>query len=390
MIDGVSMLNKSLLALTLSGLLIAPAYADLTINGFASIKAGMTLDSDDTLYGYEDSLDFKNESLFAVQLMSDLGDKLSVTAQLMGRGANDFDVEFEWAFISYELSDEVRINAGRLRTPFYKYSDFRDVGYAYDWLRVPQSVYGLGFDNIEGISLYHTTQLGNFDSSLQLIAGAYDGDARISNTDVNAEIKDVLGATWELSQDWYSMRAAYLIGKVSVATESVQLQPGVTFGDFFNGLAGAGLGALVAQIDIVEDDGAFFGVGFTADKNDWLLVAEYTTLKVDNSFIADQKNLYISLGRRFDSITPYISYEKEDNPAKTEIYAPYLATLPPQLLLPVVGIVQSQAREATTYNLGLRYDFHPSAAFKIQYSTEDDEIADLRQDVLAFGVDLVF
>ncbi len=384
------MLNKSLLALTLSGLLIAPAYADLTINGFASIKAGMTLDSDDTLYGYENSLDFKNESLFAVQLMSDLGDKLSVTAQLMGRGANDFDVEFEWAFISYELSDEVRINAGRLRTPFYKYSDFRDVGYAYDWLRVPQSVYGLGFDNIEGISLYHTTQLGNFDSSLQLIAGAYDGDARISNTDVNAEIKDVLGATWELSQDWYSMRAAYLIGKVSVATESVQLQPGVTFGDFFNGLAGAGLGALVAQIDIVEDDGAFFGVGFTADKNDWLLVAEYTTLKVDNSFIADQKNLYISLGRRFDSITPYISYEKEDNPAKTEIYAPYLATLPPQLLLPVVGIVQSQAREATTYNLGLRYDFHPSAAFKIQYSTEDDEIADLRQDVLAFGVDLVF
>jgi hypothetical protein len=384
------MLKKSLLALTLSGLLSAPAYADLTINGFASIKAGMTLDSDDTLYGYDDSLDFKNESLFAVQLMSDLGDKLSVTAQLMGRGADDFDVEFEWAFISYELSDEVRINAGRLRTPFYKYSDFRDVGYAYDWLRVPQSVYGLGFDNIEGISLYHTTQLGNFDSSLQLIAGAYDGDARISNTDVNAEIRDVLGATWELSQDWYSMRAAYLTGKVSVATDTVQLQPGVTFGDFFNGLAGAGLGALVAQIDIVEDDGAFFGVGFTADKNDWLLVAEYTTLKVDNSFIADQKNLYISLGHRFDSITPYISYEKEDNPAKTEIYAPYLATLPPQLLLPVVGIVQSQAREATTYNLGLRYDFHPSAAFKIQYSTEDDEIADLRQDVLAFGVDLVF
>ena len=131
------MIKKSLLALSLSALLAAPAYADLTINGFASIKAGMTLDSDDTLYGYDDSLDFKNESLFAVQLMSDLGDKLSVTAQLMGRGADDFDVDFEWAFISYQLTDEVRINAGRLRTPFYKYSDYRDVGYAYDWLRVP-------------------------------------------------------------------------------------------------------------------------------------------------------------------------------------------------------------------------------------------------------------
>jgi hypothetical protein len=384
------MLKKSLIAATLSTLLAAPAYADLTINGFASIKAGMTLDSDDTLYGYEDSPDFKNESLFAVQVMSDLGEKLSVTAQLMGRGNEDFDVGFEWAFISYQLTDDVRINAGRLRTPFYKYSDYRDVGYAYDWLRVPQGVYGLGFDNIEGVSLYHTTQLGNFDSSLQLVAGAYDGEARISGTDVNAEIENIVGVTWELGKDWYSFRAAYLIGKVSVGAEAVQLQPGVTFGDFFAGLSGAGFGALVNEIDIDEEDGAFLGLGFTADKNDWLLVAEYTLVEVDNSFISDQKNFYVSIGHRFDSITPYVSYEKEDNEAKTEIYTPYLATLPPQLLLPVAGIVQSQAREATTYNIGLRYDFHPSAAFKVQYSSEDNELADLRQDVLAFGVDVVF
>lgn len=384
------MLKKSLIAATLSTLLAAPAYADLTINGFASIKAGMTLDSDDTLYGYDDSLDFKNESLFAVQMMSDLGEKLSVTAQLMGRGNEDFDVGFEWAFISYQLTDDVRINAGRLRTPFYKYSDYRDVGYAYDWLRVPQGVYGLGFDNIEGVSLYHTTQLGSFDSSLQLVAGAYDGEARISGTDVNAEIENILGVTWELGKDWYSFRAAYLIGKVSVGAEAVQLQPGVTFGDFFAGLSTAGFGALVNEIDINEEDGAFLGLGFTADKNDWLLVAEYTLVEVDNSFISDQKNFYVSIGHRFDSITPYVSYEKEDNEAKTEIYTPYLATLPPQLLLPVAGIVQSQAREATTYNIGLRYDFHPSAAFKVQYSSEDNELADLRQDVLAFGVDVVF
>ena len=386
------MLKKSLIAATLSTLLAAPAYADLTINGFASIKAGMTLDSDDTLYGYDDSLDFKNESLFAVQVMSDLGEKLSVTAQLMGRGNEDFDVGFEWAFISYQLSDDVRINAGRLRTPFYKYSDFRDVGYAYDWLRVPQGVYGLGFDNIEGVSLYHTTQLGSFDSSLQLVAGAYDGKARISGTDVNAEIKNILGVTWELGQDWYSFRAAYLIGKVSVAAENVMLptEPPVSIGTVFTGLSAAGFGALVNEIDINEEDGAFLGLGFTADKNDWLLVAEYTLVEVDNSFISDQKNFYVSIGRRFDSITPYISYEKEDNEAKTEIYTPYLTTLPAQLLLPVAGIVQSQAREATTYNIGLRYDFHPSAAFKVQYSSEDNELADLRQDVLAFGVDVVF
>lgn len=384
------MIKKTTLALSLAAILAVPAQADITINGFASIKAGMTLDSDDTLYGYDDSLDFKNESLFAVQLMSDLGEKLSITAQLMGRGAEDFKAEFEWAFLSYQLTDQIRINAGRLRTPFYKYSDYRDVGYAYDWLRVPQSVYGLGFDNIEGVSLYYTSQLGSLDSSVQLIAGTYDGDASISGTEVNAEIKDVVGATWELSQDWFSVRAAYLFGKVTVGAEQVQLQPGVTFGDFFAGLNAAGFGSLVNAIDINEEDGSFLGLGFNIDKNDWLFSGEYTEVKVDNSFIADQKNFYLSFGHRFDSLTPYISYEKEDNPAKDAIYSPYLGAMPPQLLVPVVGIVQSQAHKATTYNLGLRYDFHPSAAFKLQYSTEDNELMDIRQDVVAVGVDLVF
>lgn len=384
------MLKKSLIAATLSTLLAAPAYADLTINGFASIKAGMTLDSDDTLYGYEDSLDFKNESLFAVQVMSDLGEKLSVTAQLMGRGNEDFDVGFEWAFISYQLTDDVRINAGRLRTPFYKYSDFRDVGYAYDWLRVPQGVYGLGFDNIEGVSLYHTTQLGNFDSSLQLVAGAYDDDIIVSDTNVSAKIDNILGVTWELSRDWYSMRAAYLTGEMTVDVEAVSLQPGFTIGDLFNGLTAAGFGALAEEVGIDEERGTFLGLGFTVDRNDWLVVAEYTVVKVDDSYVADQENYYVSLGRRIGNITPYVSVEKQDNPAKTEIYQAYAGVLPAPLLAPVAGIVNSPQSKSTTYNAGLRYDFHPSAALKVQYSSEDNEIADLRQDVLAFGVDLVF
>ncbi len=384
------MFKRSALTFAIAALLVAPAHADLTINGFASIKAGMTLNSDDTLYGYDDDLDFRNESLFAVQLSSDLGDKLSVTAQLMGRGAEDFDVGFEWAFLSYQLTDEWRLNAGRLRTPFYKYSDYRDVGYAYDWLRVPQSVYGLGFDNLEGVSLYQTSQLGQFESNLQFIAGAYDGDAVVSGNTVDAEIKSVLGVAWELSRDWYSLRAAYLTGKVTIDAGSAQLQPGVSFADFFSGLNGAGLSSLVADIDINDERAAFLGFGFTADKNDWLVVAEYTKVTVDDSFIADQNSFYVSIGHRFDTVTPFISYEREDNKAKEQIYTPYLASLPAQLALPVVGIVQSQARDAYTYNLGLRYDFHPSAALKIQYSSEDNKIVDVRQDVLAFGVDLVF
>ncbi|MDP5034935.1 MAG: porin [Alishewanella sp.] len=384
-------MKKTVLSLALLGCLSAPvAFADVAINGFASIKGGMTTESDQQLYGYDNNFDLKNESLFALQVKSDLGEKLSVTGQLIGRGSKDFDVGFEWAFITYELSENMRINAGRLRTPFYKYSDFKDVAYAYDWLRVPQGVYGLGFDNIEGVSFYRTAQIGGLDSTLQAVAGSYDGETTVSGFEVDAEIKNILGLTWELSNGNLSGRVAYLRGKVTIDAESASLSPTLTIGGLLNTLNGLGLNTLVSDIDIQDETGSFLGLGLTYDNGDWVLVSEITQVTVDNSFIAEQNNFYVSLGKRFNNLTPYISYEVEDNESRDNIFTPFQAVLPAQLFVPVQGIVRSQERSAKTWNLGARYDFHPSAAFKVQYSSEKNDSTGDRIGLIALGVDLVF
>lgn len=378
------MLKRKLLAATIAATLCGASQAAVDINGFASIKGGMALSSDDELYGYDDDFSFKNESLAALQVKSDLGDKLSVTAQLLGRGANDWDVKFEWAFLSYDLTDTLRVNAGRLRTPFYKYSDFRDVGYAYDWSRVPQSVYGLGFDNLEGASLYHSTTLGSFDSTLQLIVGSYDGEAAVAGATADAQIEGVTGIAWELGQDGYSFRAAYLVGKTTFYVDQLD---NATAG-LYAQLRAFGLGALAGELDIVDESSSFAGIGFNIDKNDWVLVSEITKATVDNSFISDQESYYISVGHRFDTVTPYISFEKEDNKAKTEIYAAVPTASP--IFAPVAGLVNSLEQERDSINVGVRYDFHPSAAFKAQYTSADNKTADRKDSVLVVGVDLVF
>lgn len=353
--------------------------AEVNINGFASIKAGKAA-SGDTLYGYTDDIDFKNESLFALQVQSDLGEKLSVTAQIMARGANDFDAEFEWAFLTYQLTDEWRLNAGRLRTPFYKYSDFRDVGYAYDWLRPPQSVYDLGFNTIEGVSLYHSSNFSEMQSNLQLVFGAYDGEVAVVGTVSPAKINNIVGATWELSQDWLSVRLAYLMGDVSIQASS--LNP------LLVGLTNIGLGSVAQAIDFNEDDGSFFGFGLNYDRNDWLMVAEYTHVKVEDSFYANQDSYYLSLGRRFGAFTPYVSYEKDEDDAKPDIYAALPANFP--LRPTIAAIVNTQWFDNTTWNLGLRYDFHPAAALKLEFSTAKDKLSDNKDSLMAVGVDLVF
>lgn len=366
------------------------ALADTTINGFASVKAGMTTGSNDRLYGYDDSFDLKNESLFAIQLKSDLGDNLSVTGQLMGRGRDDFDVSFEWAFLTYTFNEETSVSAGRLRTPFFKYSDFKDVGYAYDWLRTPQSVYSLGFDNIEGVTVYRTGQIGGMDSSLQLIYGNYDSDTRFGGAEIEAEIEGITGLTWELTQGSLSARIAYLIGDTTFQTNPVVLAPGFTIGNLFTTLNQIGASALTSSLDIQQDSSSFFGLGLTYDNSDWIAVAEFTRAEVEDSFTPVLDSYYVSVGKRFGSFTPFVSFEKDENEALTDLYTAYQAILPPQLFVPVKALVDSQGSETETWNMGMRYDFHPSAAFKAQFTEQENQLTGNRQSLISVGVDLVF
>jgi hypothetical protein len=380
-------MRKKLLGLTIaSALLATAAHADTTINGFASIKAGMTTSSDETLYGYGDNLDFKNGSLFAVQIKSDLGDKLSATGQILGRGSDDFDAQFEWLYLSYQLSDDLTLNAGRIGVPFFKYSDFKDVGYAYAWNITPQSVYsGVGFSNVEGASLYYTTTLGSFDAAMQLLYGSSSNKNPIFDQPASSQYDNIISLNIELTKDWYSFRAAYVEGDISVSADA--------FNPLINALVGTGspaLQALAAELDFDEDKGTFYGVGVTLEPGSWNIVFEYNDIGIERSFYSDRTNYFLSVGYRFDTVQPYVVFEREDHQSKDEIYQPFAGALPNQLYLPLVGVVSGQRFDATTYSAGLRYDFHPSAAFKVQYSSQKDKTLDETVGLISAGVDLVF
>lgn len=375
-------MKKTLIGLVVTAACVTSntALAEVSINGFASIKGGMTTGKDDTLYGYTNDLEFKEESLFAVQLSSDLGEKLSVTAQLMAKGANDYDAKFAWAFLSYQLSDNWRLNAGRFRIPFYKYSDYLDVGYAFDWARTPRAVYDVEFDTMDGISFYHSTSIADMTSNIQLVYGAYEGDISVSGALSRSKVQDITGGSWELSNDWLSARVAYFMADVTINATA--------FTPLLSALNTFGFGAVAREIDFNEDEGTFFGFGLSYDRNNWVAVTEYTNVKVKNSYMADRDAYFVSVGRRFDSITPYISYEKDDDVSKSAIYK----AIPPQvpLLATVAAVVESQRADRDTWSFGMRYDFHPSAAFKVQLSSAKDNYSLQKDRLLSMGVDLVF
>jgi len=363
------------------------ASAEVRINGFASIVGGKSLDSDQTLYGYDDDISFKNESVFALQLTADLQEKLTATAQIVARGENDFDADFEWAYLTYEFSDDLQLSAGKMRLPLFRYSDFLDVGYTYRWVRPPQSVYNLPFSTYEGLSLLHTTQLGDWDSTVQVVYGSFDDNIAVVSVNGDTELNNMAGVNWSLSYDWFSARAAYFVADTSIDIAD-DTTDGMVINGFEEALRNSGFSEQANDIAINEDDSYFLAFGFSIDYNNILFDAEYTEFEVKNSALAKQTQYYTSLGYRMDEWLVHLTYENNDDEHDSNRYN----ALPnvPQLNDGLNQVLEGSKAKSNVYTIGARYDFHPMAALKVDFSRLKDDISNTETDVVAVGVDLVF
>lgn len=55
---------------------------------------------------------------------------------------------------------------GRLRIPFFYYSEFLEVGYAYNWVRLPSDIYNISFSSFDGIDFTQRFSIGSLDNSI--------------------------------------------------------------------------------------------------------------------------------------------------------------------------------------------------------------------------------
>ncbi len=371
-------------------------HADIRFNGFASIVVGQTLDSDETYEGYNNDMSFRNESLFALQAMADLGDGLSATAQIVSEGSDDFDTKFSWAYISYEATDYTTLRAGRLRLPFYLYSDYLDVGYAYPWVRPSQAMYNLPFSNYDGVSILHNKLLGEWDFTFNFIAGELEDTFFEDTFPTRGTLNNMYGLATTFSREWFSGYFTYIAGEVEIPVGPVEDFAGLAQ------LLGASPAA-VSELRMDGDTGTFIGGGFNIDYENWSIIGEYSSNGTDNSFRQEKNKAgYLSVGYRVNfKFMPYVSVESFEADANTSIAAgmpnvviPPVGTqfdgfpLPAATSALVNGINQD---EYSITSVGFRYDFHPAAAFKVQYSAVDNDLDDSQDaDVISAAIDIVF
>lgn len=311
----------------------------VTINGFFS--ATFATHDDDTAItdswgGLTDKNDFSAMSNIGIQMMFDVNDEMTMVAQLVARGEEDWNLEAEWAFVAYEATDSLTLRFGRQKGPLYLLSEYIEVGYAMPWISAPDEVYGItGDSTYDGIGALYTFGIGDWDATLQgLYANNSFDTTALGRIDLNDFV--TISLTGE-SENW-TLRASY-----SVVT-----------GDF------PAIGPIPADSDV---DISYASLGAKFDNGDWLVMSEVVSLAIDGP-LADTNSGYVMVGYRFGDVMPHFTWSQMDNgdPGDRD----YLDNL----VGPGVGAAMDAqfVEKQTTYTAGVRWDFLAGTAAKFEVS----------------------
>lgn len=396
------MKKLQLATLALPLLYLPASFAEIQLNGFASVRATQ-VDSDNggkpfSFFDEDGELSFRHESLFALQARADLGEGLSATVQLFADGKSDFDVEARWAYISYQINDTHQLNAGRLANPIFHQSEYEKVGYAHRFSRLPLSVYtNFDFSTVEGISLNSNFEIADGDYNLEtkLLYGNWDGDVFITavNSRVPLGFNNLFSLNATLSGDWWKVFAGIFITEMDAAifdnaVIGAAIQPGLDFA-LATGASQNDVNAFVDATTWDEKDGIYWFTGFGVDYNDWLIDFEYANYGVDDSSDAFSENWFLAVGRRFDQFVITVHREEAEQP---DDYG-FLGNVTHPVLNATGTAFHDglNAPEYEGYGITLKYDFHPSAAFKVDYFMGEHSIASIGDyTIISAGIDLVF
>ena len=340
-------MQKYSLSLLLSVFFISTSAsaADIRFSGFMSIVGGMTLEDGATYQvgslgkeaSYDDKFRFAADSIAGLQAQAVVNNRTRATLQLVGRGDTNYEINAEWANVSYDVTDSLTLTAGRFRAPAYYYSDFFDVGYAYYWIRPPAELYA-GPSSLDGATVVYTTYLGDYQLTTQYFYGTSSLTALTNGVDVDIDISSSNGLIFRVDYDWFTIRAFY-----------------AQF-DFKGTLPSTGA---------VVRDGTFshFGGAFVVDYNNLLLRSEFNAL--DNG-TEDASNWYASMGYRIGEFTPHVTYLTEG-------------------AIPTNGVPE----DSNVYTVGIAWNYSTSAVLKAEYSykalDQSDDVS-----LIATGIDVIF
>lgn len=351
-----------LLALAAGGASAADGMFSLSGFGTLGVVRTSTDDAQYALFGQVRGADkdpsAEVDTKLGVQLGAKFNPMFSGTVQVLTKsnGKGNFNPAVEWAFLKAQVTPAFSLRAGRMGAPFFAVSDFRNVGFANTTLRPAADVYNqVPFSHFDGADLNYQINM----AIGTLTAQVFGGQSSDYSERLKLELKKIVGVNTTLEMDnGLSFRFGYSAGDLTVRNEPL------------NGLVATlratPFASVGNQLDPNDSHVSFAGLGVTWDQGEWVVATEYTQRRV-KTFVSDSNGWYVTVGRRFGSLTPYVTVSEvkavDSNVVNT---IPAATAQLAALKAAVDGVIEGQRNNQKTIAVGARWDFTRNFALKGQ------------------------
>lgn len=336
-------------AATTAALALAQQASAIEFDGFLS--AGFAKhDQEDAVYlnTISDEIRFDNDSKFGLQITADVAQNMQAVAQVLAAGSDEnFDLDIEWAYLDWALTDSFSLRGGKVKEPVFLISDYIEVGYAYPWIRPPQEVYTNNpINTINGMEALYQTDIAGMSFTFQPYIGTNTEAVPGTNGGVQFDASNFYGAAIQLASRSFTFQMSFL--QTDVATSD---------------LTGGGFPAAFNA----EGDAQLISAGLSWDVKNFVGYTEVVTRDITdgavNSMSAlfpDQDAWYVTLGYRMGNFLPHITIANSE--------ADPLAGATQSPLTPNPGVSQD------SITLGVRYEINDSAAFKFEVQSIEPDL----------------
>ena len=376
--------------------------SDINIHGFGTL--GLTYQNDeDIIYnstlrnkrGSDGDVSLQNDSKFGLQIDYTITPELEATIQ----GTVDTTgITLEWANLKYNINDTFNIKVGQMRFPTAMYSDILKVGYAYNWVRLPEDVYGiLPLTSYTGAEFNYKNSYKDIDYKLKLYGGCSEDTMKDGKDigDYDITLDDVYGINLATNYKGFELYAGFTyVRNLSISNHIINSY-------FANAMADPNVSdadkALLQKYNPIDKIAKYYSIGFRYEMDEFYMLGEYVYINMDN-IISDNYAGYISMGYHYDKLTPHITFSKvrgESN-YNTKVSNPQIDAV-------MNNMSSNTFIDQEHITIGVRYDYIDNIALKVQYDhiKENDDGKGLSihkelpykpQDInlISFAIDFVF
>ncbi len=363
-IPGVAVVVSALL-LSTEGSYAKELTEDLEISGFARVVGGYLSHSSRSFDGYTNEVSLSEQSLFAVQPSYSFNDQLSISSQFVAHTSDDRDSGLEWAYLSYQPSSAWHLRAGKLRTPFFIYSDSYDVGYSYPWVTAPVQVYNnYLFANFNGASASYYYAGNSLALNLEAYYGYFKDDLFLagSRVDAEAEVEDLTGIVATINRNNLSLRMSYHQAHNKTEIPNVSQLRSQLYALGYNDSARS-----------LESTGNVYALqtSLSYDTLNSFYKAEWVNIVTGFEIAPEITGYYLMAGRVISDWTLHATYSRSEYSAvrmSNELPVPPTGSAQQDMLSSAYYQVFASSPNGTleSYTLGTRWDFRMNMALKAE------------------------